>query len=336
MSTSIHAHAAAAAKQPLQPFEYQPGPLGPNEVEVRVTHCGICHSDVAMVDNDWGISTFPVVPGHEVVGTVEAVGAAVGHLKVGQRVGVGWQCGSCGQCEWCRRGADNFCPFEKDTIVAHHGGFADRVRCEGRFAIPIPDELDSAEAAPLMCAGNTVFSPLLHYHVEGWMRTAVVGVGGLGHLAVQYLRALGSDVTAISTTRSKESESRRLGAGHFIATNESGAMAKAANQFDFILSTVSADVNWTEYVSALRPQGTLCIAGVPDSDLKCNAFPLILGERRLCGARTGGTEDLRAMLAFTARHGVKPIIERFPMAEANAALDHVRKGKARYRAVLVA
>lgn len=332
----VHAYAAQGPQQPLKPFQYEPGPLAPQEVQVRVSHCGICHSDVAMVDNHWGISTYPLVPGHEVIGTVEAVGSAVTLLRAGQRVGVGWQAGSCGQCEWCRRGSENFCPSERATIVAHHGGFADRVRCDEKFAVPIPDALDSAEAAPLMCAGNTVFAPLLHYHVSGWMRAAVVGVGGLGHLAIQYLRALGCEVTAISTTRSKESESRRLGASHFIATSESGAMTGAAGSFDFILSTVSADVPWPEYVAALRPQGTLCIAGVPDSDLKLGAFPLIAGERRVCGARTGGPSDIAAMLAFTARHGIKPVIERFPMREANAALDHVRAYKARYRAVLVA
>jgi uncharacterized zinc-type alcohol dehydrogenase-like protein len=333
----IHTYAANAAKGRLEPFDYEPGPIEPDAVDVAITHCGICHSDVAMVDNDWGFSRYPLVPGHEVVGTVSAVGRNVTALKVGQRVGVGWQCGSCMECEWCLRGAQNCCPKEVDTIVGHHGGFATHVRAANwRFAYPIPDAIDSEHAGPLMCAGTTVFTPIVRYGVKPTHRAAVVGIGGLGHLAVQFLAQWGCDVTAISTSHDKDAQAKQLGATHFIATRGTAELKKAANSFDFILCTVTADLPWADYMAALRPQGKLCIVGVPDKPMTLPAFALIAGERSLVGGRAGPLGDTADMLDFAARHGVKPIIETFPMAEADRALDHTRQGKARFRAVLVA
>jgi len=333
---TIHAHAASGPKQSLKPFDYEPGPLKDDEVEVAVTHCGICHSDVSMIDNDFGMTTYPLVPGHEVVGTIAALGRGVKNLKQGQRVGVGWLCGTCGECEWCLRGKGHLCAQQQATIIAHHGGYADRVRSQARYAIPIPDGLSSAEAAPLMCAGSTVYSPIVHQGVRAGMKTAVIGIGGLGHLAIQYLAKFGCEVTAISGTTSKEAEARRLGATDFIATQTPDALKKAAMRFDFILDTVSGDVPWAALFDALRPEGKLVVAGVPASELKFGAFPLILFERSLVGGRLGSAEDTADMLAFTAAQKIKPMIETFPMKDLNKALDHVRSGKARYRAVLTA
>jgi uncharacterized zinc-type alcohol dehydrogenase-like protein len=331
---SIHAYAAKGPKQPLESFEFDPGPLGDHEVEVAVTHCGICHSDVSMIDNEWGMAAFPLIPGHEVVGTVAAMGRGVKHLKAGQRVGVGWLCGSCGGCEWCARGKDHLCTKQQATIVGHHGGYADRLRCDARFALPIPEALSSAEAAPLMCAGATVYSPLVHQGVRPGMKTAVIGIGGLGHLAIQYLAKFGCEVAAISGTSSKEAEARRLGAGDFIATEKPDALAKAAMRFDFILDTVSGDLPWPALLETLRPEGKLVVCGIPASEMKFNIFPMIAFERALVGGRLGSPEDTRDMLAFTALHKVKPMIETFAMKDVNKALAHVRSGKARYRAVL--
>ncbi len=214
----IKAYAAKGPKRPLEPFEYEPGPLGPDEVEVRVEHCGICHSDLAMIDDDWGFSAYPLVPGHEVIGTVAAVGPEVDGVAVGRRVGIGWSCGSCGRCEWCTRGLESLCVGNKGVIVRHHGGWAERVRAHWKFAVPIPDGLDPRAAGPLMCAGSTVFTPMARFDVRPTMRAAVVGIGGLGHLAVQFLAAFGCEVTAISSTHSKDDEARKLGARHFLAT----------------------------------------------------------------------------------------------------------------------
>ncbi len=329
----VKAYAARAAKGRLEPFEYEPGPLGPHEVEVRVESCGICHSDVGMIDNDFGFSTYPLVPGHEVIGTIAAVGSQVDAARAGQRVGVGWHCGSCGHCEWCSRGLESFCAKDEWTIVGRHGGWAESVRCQDKFAVPIPDALESSVAGPLMCAGTTVFTPMLHFGVTPWMRTAVVGIGGLGHLAVQFLAAFGCEVTAISTTHDKDDQARALGATRFIATRGTEELKKAASSFDFILSTVSADVPWGDYVNALRPQGRLVNVGLTGADMKIPPFPLLY-ERSVSGSQAGSPSDTAAMLAFAARKGVKPMVEVFPMKDINDAVDRARSGKARFRVVL--
>lgn len=331
----IQAYAVMSAKSELVPFEYEPEPLTPSDVEVRVQYCGICHSDLAMIDNDWGMSRYPLVPGHEVVGEVTAVGQQVTDIKVGQRVGVGWQSASCQVCRYCHRGKEHLCLNDPEqTIVGRYGGWADSIRCQANFAVPIPEELDPSIAGPLMCAGTTVWSPMTHYGVRPGMKTAVLGVGGLGHLAVQFLAKFGTDVTAISSTHSKEEEARQMGASDFIATRGTDELAKAAMRFDFIISTVSADVDWSQYMDALAPEGRLCIVGVPDNELKLPAFPTINYQRSLSGGRAGAPSDTAAMLDFCARHGVAPMCEQFDMKDINSAVQHVRDGKARYRVVL--
>jgi alcohol/geraniol dehydrogenase (NADP+) len=331
----IKAYAAKGPKQALEPFEYEPGPLGPHEVEVKVSHCGICHSDLAMIDNDWGFSAYPLVPGHEVVGTISALGSDVDAVKVGQRVGVGWHCGSCGHCEWCGRGLEMLCAQERATIVHHHGGWGEVVRADWKFAVPIPDAIESSVAGPLMCAGSTVFTPMVRFGVTPTMRTAVVGIGGLGHLAVQFLAAYGCEVTAISSSHSKDEEARQMGASRFIATKGTDELKKAAGSFDFIISTVGADLPWDEYIAALRPQGRLVLVGVPDTAIKFQPFPLLY-EKSFSGGQCGGPSDTARMLDFAARSGVRPVVESFKLEEVNKALDHVRAGKARYRVVLEA
>ena len=334
----VQAYAAKAAKQRLEPFQYDLGELGPNEVDVRVTHVGICHTDVAMVDNEWGFSQYPVVPGHEIVGTVQAVGSGVHRLAVGQRVGVGALCGSCMQCEWCEGGAQHVCSQVAGTVMGmHKGGFGTTVRVNNwEFAHPIPDGIASESAGPLLCAGTTVFTPLLRYNVRPTDRVAVVGIGGLGHLAVQYLAKWGCKVTAISSTHDKDEQAHGFGARHFIATRGTDELSKVARSFDYILSTVNADLPWDAYLAALRPKGKLCIVGIPEASISFSPWSVIGGEKSVVGGQPGSIDETRQMLAFTALHGIKPMIETFPMAEANAALDHTRQGKARYRAVLVA
>jgi uncharacterized zinc-type alcohol dehydrogenase-like protein len=257
---------------------------------------------------------------------------------VGQRVGVGAISGSCMSCEYCEGGKQNVCSNRVDTVMRGHlGGFASQVRVSNwRFAYPIPDAIASEHACPLLCAGTTVFAPLLRNRVMPTDRVAVVGIGGLGHLAVQYLAKWGCDVTAISSSGNKEAEARELGAAHFIATGDSDDLEQAAGSFDFILSTVSASLPWDRYLAALRPQGKLCIVGVPDAGIAFSPFSLLPAEKVIAGGIPGSLVETTQMLTFTARHGIKPIVETFPMADANRALDHVRQGKARYRAVLVA
>ncbi len=330
----IQGLAAHAAGAELLSFHYDPGKLGLQEVEIAITHCGICHSDLHLISNDWGISQYPFIPGHEVVGTVAAVGTEVRSLEVGQRVGLGWQSNSCGVCEWCLRGLENLCAESEATCVHRHGGYADMVRANARFVIPIPDGLESAQAAPLLCGGITVYNPLRTHGINPSSRVGIVGIGGLGHIALQFARVFGAEVTAFSTSAGKEEEARALGAGHFVNSRESKALKEVAGTLDFILSTVNADQDWGTYIQALRPTGTLCFVGVPPSPLSMHAFPLISGQRTITGSPVGSPHQIREMLDVAARHGVKATTEVFPMAKANEAIEKVKKNKVRYRAVL--
>jgi len=331
----IQGLAAHAAGAELLPFRFDPGELGSHEVEIGVTHCGICHSDIHLILNDWGISQYPFIPGHEVIGTVTAAGSEVRSLQVGERVGLGWQAGSCGACEWCTRGMENLCAASVATCVHRHGGYADRVRAQERFVIPIPAALESEQAAPLLCGGITVYNPMRTHGVNPSSRVGVVGIGGLGHMAIQFARTFGAEVTAFSTSPAKEAEARALGAHHFVNSLESKAMKDVAGTQDFILSTVNANQDWSVYLQALRPTGTLCFVGVPPVPISVPAFPLLSGMRSISGNPTGSPYRLREMLDVAARHGLKAQTEAFPMAQANEAIARVKKNRIRYRAVLV-
>lgn len=330
----IQGLAAHAAGAELLPFRYDPGELGIHEVEIGITHCGICHSDLHLISNDWGMSQYPFIPGHEIIGSVTAVGTQVRSLKTGQRVGLGWQSNSCGVCEWCTRGLENLCASSEATCVHRHGGYASRVRANARFVVPIPDALPSEQAAPLLCGGITVYNPMRDNGINPTSRVGVVGIGGLGHLAIQFARVFGAEVTAFSTSAAKEEEARALGAHHFVNTRESKAMKEVAGTHDFILTTANADQDWGVYIQSLRPTGTLCFVGVPPSPVSVQAFPLIAGIRSITGSPIGSPHRIREMLDVAARHNVKASTESFPMAKANEAIEKVKKNKVRYRAVL--
>jgi len=316
------------------PFRYDPGDLGLEEVEIGVSHCGICHSDVHLISNDWGISQYPLIPGHEVIGTVMEIGKGVRSLSVGQRVGLGWQSNSCGQCEWCIRGMENLCPALEATCLRRHGGFANRVRANARFAIPIPEALPSQEAAPLLCGGITVYNPIRSLGVNPSSRVGVVGIGGLGHLALQFARVFGAEVTAFSTSPAKEEDALALGAKRFVNTRETKAMREMLGSQDLILSTVNGNEDWAPFIQALRPTGTLCFVGVLPSAISVQTLPLISGVRSITGSPIGSPHQLREMLDVAVRHGVQAKTEQFAMATANEAIDKVKKNKVHYRAVL--
>jgi uncharacterized zinc-type alcohol dehydrogenase-like protein len=330
----IQGLAAHAAGAELLTLRYDPGLLGSNEVEIAITHCGVCHSDIHLIANDWGISQYPFIPGHEIIGTVEAVGSEVRALEVGQRVGLGWQSNSCGHCEWCMRGQENLCPLSEGTCVHRHGGYADRVRANARFVVPIPDALDSEQTAPLLTAGIAVYNPMRIGGVNPSSRVGVVGIGGLGHLAIQFARVFGAEVTAFSTTVAKEADALSLGAHHFVNSRETKAMKDVAGSLDFLLTTINADQEWGTYLQTLRPNGALWFVGVPPSPVSVHAFPIIVGQRIVGGSPMGSPAQIREMLDVAARHGVKATTEHFPMEKANEAIEKVKKGKVRYRAVL--
>jgi alcohol/geraniol dehydrogenase (NADP+) len=330
---SIKAYAAKGCGQTLEALTYDPAPLGPHEVEIAVTHCGICHSDVHMIDNDWKISRYPLVPGHEVVGTVAAMGPAVTHLKKGQRVGLGWQSGSCMECEWCVRGDETCCPKEQGTIVGRHGGFGSAVRADGRFAIPIPEGLPSETAAPLLCGGVTVYTPL-KANVEPSSRVGVIGIGGLGHLAIRFAHAMGCEVTAFSTSPDKRAEAKTHGASHFVVSTDAEQLRRAAASMDVLISAVTADLDWETWLKVLRPRGTLALVGASPGKISVAVNALITGKKSIRGSAIGNRSTIGEMLEFAARHGIGAQTEVVPMAEVNAAIEKVRTNRARYRMVL--
>jgi alcohol/geraniol dehydrogenase (NADP+) len=334
MSTTIQALAALGPKQPLQAYEYTPGPLGDEQVEIAVESCGICHSDLSMLDNDWGITSYPLVPGHEVVGKVVALGAHTKRLKIGDRVGLGWNSGSCGFCPQCLSGNQNLCLSAEGTIVGRPGGFATRVRSHWTWASPIPESLDASKAGPLFCGGITVFNPIIQCGVQPTDRVGVIGIGGLGHMALKFLRAWGCEVVAFTSSDSKREEALQLGAHRTLNSRNSDELGKAASSFDFILNTTNVALDWNTYIAALKPKGRLHTVGAVLEPLGLAAFPMISGQKSVSGSPLGSPATVDTMLEFSARHGISPTTETFPMSRANDALEHLRSGKARYRIVL--
>jgi uncharacterized zinc-type alcohol dehydrogenase-like protein len=332
--TVFHAWAAHTAGGPLERFDYDPGPLGDEEVEVQVEHCGICHSDLAMIDSEWGASSYPVVPGHEAVGRIVAMGPHAKGLTVGQRVGVGWHASSCMHCRPCIGGEQHLCAKRQPTIIGRHGGFADRLRAHWAWAVAIPDALDPAAVGPLMCGGITVFSPLVIHQVPPLARVGVVGIGGLGHLALKFARAWGCEVTAFTSTASKRDEALALGAHRTVSSVDRAEMKSIAGSLDFLLVTAGATLEWDALMGTLAPRGRLHLVGVVTEGLKVRTGTLMNGQRSVSASPTGSPATLADMLGFAARHGINAQVERFPMAQVNDAVAHLRSGKARYRVVL--
>lgn len=330
---TVHAFAAPSPGEPLVPFEYEAGEVRSGEVDIDVRWCGICHSDLSMIDDAWGLSEYPLVPGHEVIGTVAAAGDAVPHLRSGDTVGLGWVARSCYACAACRSGAPNLCPDVEGTIVGRHGGFATRVRAQGHWVLPLPPGLSPESAGPLFCAGITVFHPMVENALRPDHRVGVVGIGGLGHMALQFLSRWGCEVTAFSTTAEKEQEARRLGAHRFVLARDASALEPLAGTFDLILVTVNVDLPWDAYVAALRPRGRLHLVGAAPR-VSAAVFPLIAGQKSIGASPVGSPANIERMLGFAARHGILPVTERFPLSKVNDAVEKLRWGKPPHRLVL--
>jgi uncharacterized zinc-type alcohol dehydrogenase-like protein len=332
--SQIHAYAATTARGTLEPYTYDAGDIGPEEVEIKVSHCGICHSDLSMLNNDWGMSAFPFVPGHEVSGTVVALGEQAKGLTIGQKVGLGWSAFSCLSCPECLSGNHNLCAKAQGTIVGRHGGFADRVRAQWPWVRPLPEGLDMVTTGPLLCGGVTVFAPFMIYNIPPTARVGVIGIGGLGHMALQFANKWGCEVHAFTTSDSKDAEARKLGA-HFVHnTKNADALKKIAGSLDLIISTINVPIDVPGLLGALAPQGRLHVLGAVLEPLPLPALALIFGQKSISGSPTGSPTALDKMLAFSARHGVAPVTELFPMSKVNDAMEHLRAGKARYRIVL--
>lgn len=328
------AYAATETGGTLEPFEFEMGPMGSDQVDISVEHCGICHSDLSMLKNEWGITTFPFVPGHEVIGTISAKGDSVTHLEVGQRVGLGWHAGYCQTCDECLEGHHNLCATSEPTIVGRHGGFADTVRAQAVSVAALPDGLSAREAGPLLCGGMAVYNPLVQMDISPNARVGVIGIGGLGHLALKFSRAWGCEVAAFTSSDSKAEEATSMGAHHTINSRDSDAIKGAAGQFDLILSTVNVPLDWNAYLAALKPRGRLHMLGAVTQPLDVNLIPMMFNQLSLSSSPVGSPATIRKMLRFAARHGIAPVTEHFPMSQVNGAIEHLESGKARYRIIL--
>ena len=331
--TDIKAYAAMEAGGELQPYAYDPGELAHNYVEIAVSACGVCHSDLSMINNDWRSSKYPLIAGHEAVGTVTQIGKTVKNLKVGQVVGVGWNSESCLHCSPCLSGSHQRCTAGVTTIRGH-GGFADRIRVQDIWAVPLPEGMDSRSAGPLFCGGITVFAPMIDFDLKPTDRIGIIGIGGLGHLAIQFAKAWGCEVTAFTSNMDKEAELRELGAHKIVNSRDEDAIKALRGQFDMVLSTVNVNLPWHRYMSALASEGRLITVGMVGEPMAISAGQLITGQKSVGGSDTGAPQMVAKMLEFCMRHDIKPMVDYFPMSKINEAIAHLKSGKARYRVVL--
>ena len=334
LSTTVKAYAQMEPGQPIIPYTFELGEIGAEEVEVAVEYCGLCHSDLSMSKNAWGMTKFPFVGGHEVAGRVIAIGKEVKTVKVGQKVGIGWNSESCMGCKQCLAGDHNLCLNVEDMIVGRHGGFADKVRCHWAWAVPIPEALDISKVGPLFCGGITVFNPIVQYDIKPTDRVGVVGIGGLGHMALQFLNKWGCEVTAFTSSDAKAAEAKSMGAHKTVNSRDSAQINNVAGSLDFILSTVNVTLDWQAMLAALAPRGRLHMVGAVLEPISVGVFPMLVGQKSISASPLGSPATTAMMLDFSARHNIAPITETFPMSQINEAFEHLESGNARYRIVL--
>ncbi len=338
----VNAYAAQAAAEPLVPTVIERRDVGPRDVLIEITHAGICHSDIHTVNGDWGPQPFPVVPGHEIVGTVTEVGAEVTTHRVGDRVGVGCMVNSCGHCANCLGGDEQYClngmvgtyaATDRDGSTTQ-GGYSTHVVVDAGFVLRVPDGIDSAAAAPLLCAGITTYSPLRHWGAGPGKKVAVVGLGGLGHMGVKLAHAMGAEVTVLSQSLKKQEDGLRLGADSYFATSDPDTFSELAGRFDLIVNTVSAPIDVDAYLSLLAVGGALVNVGAPAEPLSLNVFSLIGGRRSYAGSMIGGIAETQEMLDFCAEHGIGAEVEVIAADQVNEAYERVLASDVRYRFVI--
>ncbi|MDH5425791.1 MAG: NAD(P)-dependent alcohol dehydrogenase [Gammaproteobacteria bacterium] len=330
----IKAYAVNEPGGKFEPFEYDPGPLDDHDVEIEVEYCGICHSDLSMINNEWGMTQYPFVPGHEVAGKISALGKHVTQFSIGDRVGLGWHSAYCNHCLSCLEGDQNLCASAQGTIIHRHGGFADKVRAQAMSVVALPEGLSSEVAGPLFCGGVTVYNPMKQFELKPTASVAVIGIGGLGHMALQFLNAWGCEVTAFTSTEAKRTEALELGAGYTLDSRDSDALAQAANKFDLILSTVNVGLDWNAYLGTLKPKGRLHILGAVLEPMMISVMALMGGQRSLSSSPVGSPATIAQMLEFATRHDITPRVEVYDMANVDAAIDKLKNGSPRYRLVL--
>lgn len=337
------AYAAHSPKDPLKPFQINRREPGPHDVVVDIEYCGVCHSDIHQARNEWGISNFPMVPGHEIVGKVIKVGDKVSKFKVGEIVGVGCFVDSCRNCSSCKQGNEQYCEvgmhqtynaLEKDGKTYTYGGYSAQIVVDQNYILRIPKNLPLDKAAPLLCAGITTYSPLKQWNIKKGDKVGVVGLGGLGHMAVKLASAMGAEVTVLSHSDKKKADALRLGAKNFANTSDEKTFKDYHNYFDFIINTVSANIDLNKYLDLLKLDKTMVLVGAPEKPTPVNAFPLIFKRRRLAGSLIGGIKETQEMLDFCSAHNITSDIEIIPMDKINDAYERMIKGDVRYRFVI--
>jgi alcohol dehydrogenase (NADP+) len=336
-------YATTSATAPLAPFTFERRTPGDRDVHITIDFCGICHSDIHAAKNEWGMTTYPFVPGHEIIGRVVNVGKDVKRFKAGQRVGVGCFVNSCGKCASCKSGHENYCELgpimtygsvEPDGVTPTYGGYSRDIVVDKHFVLAIPEGLDPAGAAPLLCAGITTYSPLRAVGLTKGSRVAVMGLGGLGHMAVKLAASFGAEVTVMSRSADKEADARRLGATEFVITKDPSALEPLMGRYDAILDTISAKHDLTAPLTCLKPHGSLVMLGAAPEPLEFSAFPLIFGNRRIVGSLVGGIPETQEMLDHCGKHGITSDIEMIDPEQINTAFDRTNRGDVKYRFVI--
>jgi alcohol dehydrogenase (NADP+) len=337
------AFAAQSPTSQLEPFSIQRRKVGDRDLLIEIDYCGVCHSDLHQVRNEWGTSTYPMVPGHEIVGHVARVGKDVKKFKVGDLAGVGCMVDSCRTCPSCKQGFEQYCEkqtawtynsTELDGKTPTYGGYSSQIVVDKKFALKISPALNLAEVAPLLCAGITTYSPLRHWNTKKGDRVGVLGLGGLGHMAVKLAAAMGAEVTMLSSSSAKEADARHLGAHAFALTSEETTFKKLAGHFDLIIDTVSAPHDLNKYLGLLRIEGAMVLLGVPPKPAEVGAFGLIMGRKSLSGSLIGGIAETQEMLDFCAEKGITSDIELIPIQQINEAYERMLRGDVRYRFVI--
>lgn len=336
-------YGAQDAKSALAPLTFKRREVGPLDVHIEITHCGVCHSDIHQARNEWGNSIYPMVPGHEIIGVVRKVGPKVTKVKVGEMVGVGCMVDSCRTCGSCEDGLEQFCEngfvgtynsLERDKKTPTYGGYSDAIVVDEAFVLRLAPGLDPARTAPLLCAGITTYSPLKHWRVGPGKKVGIVGLGGLGHMGVKFARAFGAETVCFTTSTSKKEDALRLGAHHVVLSKDPSEMAAHVGTFDFILDTVSANHDINGYLALLKRDGVMCMVGIPETAVPLMAVHLVLGRKTLSGSLIGGIAETQEMLDYCAKHQIVSDVEVIPVQNINQAYERMIKGDVKYRFVI--
>ena len=330
----IKAYAAMSKGSSLELYEYEAEPLKPNEVNIKVESCGICHSDISAIDGSWGISKYPMVAGHEVIGEIIGTGSDVSLHKIGDRVGLGWHSGYCNDCVQCDAGDHNFCSSTKKTVFSQHGGFAEQVTADQVSVISIPTGVKHEDAGPLLCGGITVFTPIVEFNINKNHKVGIIGIGGLGHLALKFYKALGCHVTAFTNSDDKDNLLKSLGADKIVSSTDKSKIKNLGGQFDLIISTVNVKLDWNLFLSTIKPRGRLHFVGAVLAPIETSVFSLMSGRKSISGSPFGSPNNIRKMLDFCAQHNISPMTEHFKFSEINSAIEKLRNNRIRFRAVL--